>query len=715
MSIINLKVAEAFQNDIGRGIARIDSKAKSELGVSTGDIVKLVGKKSALAIVWQAHPDDEGLDMIRMDGILRKNTGIGLGDRVKVESTEVKEAKKIILAPKEPMRYSAGFDQYVKKRLIGKPVLKGNLLPVGIFGTSIPLIVSQVFPQTPVIITEDTDLKIKAEPVKELASVSNVTYDDVGGLKDSIQKVREMIELPLRHPEIFERLGIEPPAGVLLYGPPGTGKTLLAKAVANESDANFFYIGGPEIISKFVGESEERLRKLFKEAEENAPSIIFIDELDAIAPKREEVFGEVEKRMVSQLLTLMDGLKSRGQVIVIGATNRPSSLDQALRRPGRFDREIEIGVPDVEGRKEILTVHVRNMPLDKDVRLKEFASITHGYTGADLSLLTKEAALKALRRILPEIDLQAEFIPPAVLGKLKVTRDDFYNAMREIQPSALRELFVEKPDVHWNDIGGLEEIKKEVQESVELPLKRPKVFEKMGIRPIKGILLYGPPGTGKTLLAKAVATETESNFIAISGPQVLSKFVGESEKTMRELFRKARMAAPCVLFIDEIDSIAPSRSAGAGEGHNVVERVVDTLLTELDGLKSLKKVVIIGATNRPDLLDPALMRGGRFDRSIEIPLPDERTRHEILKIHTRKMPLTKDVNLQDLSKITEGYAGADLENLCREAGMAAIRDGSKKISAKHYTYALKAIMPTIRKEDLERVKKFKTSAATMYG
>jgi len=715
MPAINLKVAEAFQNDIGRGIARIDSRSKSELGVSTGDVVKLVGKKAALAIVWQAHPDDEGIDMIRMDGILRQNSGVGLGDKVKIETIEIKEAKKLVLAPKEPMRYSAGFDQYVKKRLIGKPVLKGNLLPVGIFGTSIPLVVSQVFPQGPVIITDETDLKIKAEPVKELTSVPNVTYDDVGGLKDSIQKVREMIELPLRHPEIFERLGIEPPAGVLLYGPPGTGKTLLAKAVANESDANFFYIGGPEIISKFVGESEERLRKLFKEAEESAPSIIFIDELDAIAPKREEVFGEVEKRMVSQLLTLMDGLKARGQVIVIGATNRPDSLDQALRRPGRFDREIEIGVPDVVGRKEILTIHVRSMPLEKDVNLKEFSSITHGYTGADLSLLTKEAALKALRRVLPELNLDDELISPEILEKLKVTRDDFYNAMREIQPSALREVFVEKPNVKWDQVGGLKEIKKEVQEAVELPLKKPKTFEKMGIRPIKGILLYGPPGTGKTLLAKAVATETESNFVAISGPQVLSKYVGESEKTVRELFRKARMAAPCVLFIDEIDSIAPSRSAGSGEGHRVVERVVDTLLTELDGLKSLKNVVIIGATNRPDMLDPALMRGGRFDRVIEIPIPDESTRLEILKIHTKKMPIAKDVNLSDLSKVTEGYTGADLENLCREAGMAAIRDGSKKVASKHFTFSLKTTMPTIRKEDVERVNKFKTSASPMYG
>ena len=711
---LHLKVAEAFQNDIGRGIARIDSKAKSTLKVSTGDIVKMTGKKSALAIVWQAHPDDEGLDIVRMDGILRQNAGVGLGDKVNVEIAEVKEAKKIVLAPKEAIRYSAGFDQYVKKRLIGKPILKGNLLPVGIFGTSIPLVVAQVYPQGSVIITEETELRIKTEPVKDLGVIPSITYDDVGGLRSTIQKMREMIELPLRHPEIFERLGIDAPKGVLLHGAPGTGKTLLAKAVANESDANFYYIGGPEVISKYVGESEERLRKLFKEAEENAPSIIFVDEIDAIAPKREEVFGEVEKRIVSQILTLLDGLRSRGQVIVIGATNRPDSLDPALRRPGRFDREIEIGVPDRTGRREILQIHVRNMPLDKSVRLEELAGITHGYTGADLALLTKEAALKSLRRVLPEIDLEEEFIPPEVLEKLRVIRNDFYDGMREIQPSALREVFVERPQVKWADIGGMENVKQEIQEAVELPLKKPEVFERMGIRPIKGILLYGPPGTGKTLLTKAVANETEANFIAISGAQILSKYVGESEKILRELFRKARMAAPCILFIDEIDAIAPIRSGGGEEGNRVMERVVDTLLTEMDGLRSLKNVVVIGATNRPDMLDTALLRANRFDRIIEIGLPDERTRLEIFRIHTSSMPLGKDVGLQELAKTTEGYSGADLENVCREAGMIAIREESKKVNAQHFVYSLKSVLPTLRKEDLESVGKFKSAAATMY-
>jgi transitional endoplasmic reticulum ATPase len=714
MPAITLKVAEAFQNDIGRGIARIDSKAKSELGVSTGDIIKLVGKKAALAIVWQAHPDDEGLDMIRMDGILRQNVGVGLGEKVRIEPAQAKIAKKVVLAPQEPVRYSVGFDQYVKKRLIGKALLKGNLLPVGIFGTSIPLVVAQVFPQGPVMISEETEIKINKEPVKEIKNVPNVTYDDVGGLKDTIQKVREMIELPLRHPEIFERLGIDPPKGILLYGAPGTGKTLLAKAVANESDANFFYVGGPEIISKYVGESEERLRKLFAEAQENAPSIIFIDEIDAIAPKREEVMGEVEKRMVSQLLTIMDGLKARGEVIVIGATNRPDSIDQALRRPGRFDREIEIGVPDKNGRREILGIHTRVMPLAKDVDVSEIAGVTHGYTGADLGLLTKEAALKALRRVLPIISIEEETLSPQVLESLTVTRDDFFDAMHEIQPSALREVFVERPSVKWSDIGGLAEVKREIQEAVELPLKKPEVFEKMGIRLIKGILLYGPPGTGKTLLAKAVANETEANFISISGAQVLTKYVGESEKSVREIFKKARMAAPCVLFIDEIDAIAVRRTGSGEAGTLVSERVVDTLLTEMDGLRSLKNVVVIAATNRPDILDPALMRAGRFDRLIEIVAPDENARLEVFKIATAKMPLDKDVSLRDLSKITEGYTGADIDNLVREAGMTAIRDGSKKVTSRHFELSFKSIVPSIKKEDVESVQKFKTAAATMY-
>ncbi|MEM4195227.1 MAG: CDC48 family AAA ATPase [Candidatus Anstonellales archaeon] len=709
---IILKVSEALQNDVGRGIARIDSKARNALGVSAGDVVLLIGKKQTPAIVWPAHPEDEGLGIIRMDGILRQNASVGLGDRIKVVKSEIKDASKVILAPREPIRYTPGFDQYVHRRLIGKPIMKGNILPVGVFGTAIPLVVMQTTPPGPVMVTEETKLSIKPEIVKELENVPTVTYDDIGGLKDAIAKIREMVELPLRHPELFERLGIEPPKGVLLYGPPGTGKTLLAKAVANESDASFFYIGGPEVVSKYVGESEQRLRKIFEEAERSAPSIIFIDEIDAIAPKRAEVTGEVERRMVSQLLTLMDGLRGRGQVIVVAATNRPDSIDPALRRPGRFDREIEIGVPDRDGRLEILKIHVRNMPLSEDVNLEEIADVTYGYTGADISALVKEAAIKTLRRILPDLKIEEEFIPSEKLEKIKVTRDDFFDALREIQPSALREVFVERPNVRWEDIGGLEKIKAEINEAVELPLRKPEIFEKMGIRPVKGILIYGPPGTGKTLLAKAVATESNANFIAIHGPEVLSKWVGESEKTIREIFRKARQAAPCIIFIDEIDAIAPKR--GLGESSMVMERVVDTLLTEMDGLRSLRNVVVIAATNRPDILDVALLRAGRFDKLIEIPIPDERTRLEIFKVHTKKMPLDRSVDLAELAKITEGYTGADIENLVREAGMMAIRTNSKNVSMKMFMEAMREIRPSAGADEKKRIEKFKVEGA-MYG
>ncbi|MEW6528482.1 MAG: CDC48 family AAA ATPase [Candidatus Micrarchaeota archaeon] len=708
---ILLKVAEALQNDIGRGIVRINSNVKKELDLTTGDFVKLSGKKSAIAIVWQSHPEDEGVSIVRMDGIIRQNTGVGLGDKIKLEKTEVKEAKRLVLAPKETIRYSPGFEQYVKRKLIGNAMLKGNIIPVGVFGTAIPLIVSQVIPQAPVVVTESTEVIVKNEPIKELENVPSVTYDDVGGLQSTIQKIREMIELPLRHPELFERLGIEPPKGVLLYGPPGTGKTLLAKAVANESDANFSYIGGPEIVSKYVGESEEKLRKIFKEAEENAPSIIFIDEIDAIAPKRGEVIGEVEKRVVSQLLTIMDGLKSRGQVIVIAATNRPDSIDEALRRPGRFDREIEIGVPDRNGRKEILQIHTRNMPLDRDVNLTELASVSHGYTGADLSLFIKEAALKALRRILPEINLEEEFISPEILDKINVKQDDFFSALREIHPSALREVYVERPNVHWNEVGGLENVKKNIQEAVELPLKKPEIFERIGIRPIKGILLYGPPGTGKTLLAKAVATESEANFIAIKGSDLLHRNVGESAKITKDLFMKARTAAPSIIFIDEIENVGRTRSVS--NPSVIHEDIINGILVEMDGLCSLKNVVVIAATNRPDLLDAALLRAGRFDKMIEIPLPDRNARYEILKIHTKKMPLEK-VDLRELAEATEGFTGADLENMVREAGMIGIRENAKRITQTHFENALKTIIPSVKKDDLESMEKFKSSAQVMY-
>lgn len=709
---VELKVAEALQNDVGRGLVRVDSRARKALGLTTGDIVEIKGKRTTAAVVWQAHPQDEGSDLIRMDGYIRQNAGVGIGDRVFVRKAELKEAKKVVLAPTQPIRFSPGFDEYAKRRMIGRPLNKGDTIFIGVFGTSIPMIAAIVQPAGIVQITESTELIIKEEPAKELAKVPAIRYEDIGGLKEEVQKIREMVELPLRHPELFERLGIEPPKGVLIYGPPGCGKTLLAKAVANESDAHFISIGGPELISKFVGESEERLRQVFKEAEENAPSIIFMDEIDAIAPKREEVVGEVEKRMVAQLLSLMDGMKTRGQTIVIAATNRPNAVDPALRRPGRFDREIEIGVPDRNARKEILQIHTRNMPIEGIAELQdELANLTHGFVGADVAALAKEAAMKTLRRYLPRIELEKD-IPPEILEEMKVTRDDFLNALREMQPSALREVFVEVPNVRWSDIGGLANVKRELREAVELPLKSPEKFEKMGIRPARGILLVGPPGCGKTLIAKAVATESESNFISIKGPEVLSKFVGESEKAVREIFRKARLAAPCVVFIDEIDSIAMRRS-GTDATH-VIETVTNTLLTEMDGLQNMKGVVVLAASNRPELIDAALMRPGRFDRILSLPAPDEQARLDTFKVHTKKMPVAEDVNLDELATKTEGYTGADIEGVCREAGMNAIRENAERVSAKHFEAALETVKPTISKQHLERIKKFVEGEWTMY-
>ena len=691
---IELKVSEALQIDYAKRVARLDSAARKAIGVTTGDVVEIIGKRSSAALVLPAHPGDEGLGVIRIDGILRTDTGVGLGDRVRVRKAEVREAKKIVLAPQQPSRYAPGFNDYVKKTLIGKPFARGYAVSVSVFGTNFPFAVAQTIPQGIVLVNAETEVVLKEEPMKELGKIATVTYEDIGGLKEEVQKIREMIELPMRHPELFERLGIEPPKGVLVYGPPGTGKTLLAKAVANESEAHFITIAGPEIVSKFVGEAEERLRSIFQEAEQNAPSIIFIDEIDAIAPKREEVVGEVEKRIVSQLLALMDGLKSRGSVVVIAATNRPNAIDPALRRPGRFDREIEIGVPDRKARKEILLIHTRGMPLAKDVNLDELAAVTHGFVGADLYSLCKEAAMKVLRRIIPKINLE-ETIPPKILEELTVTRHDFDAALREVRPSAMREVLVEVPNVKWEQIGGLENVKRELREAVDLPLKKPEAFEKMGIRPVRGILLFGPPGTGKTLLAKAVATESEANFIAIKGPELLNKFVGESERGVREVFRKARLVAPAIIFFDEIDALAPAR--GLDEGTHVTERVVNTLLAEMDGLQTLKEVVVIGATNRIDILDPSLLRPGRFDKLLEVPAPDAEARASIFKVHTQKMPLASDVDFKELVKKTEGYSGADIEALCREAGMVALRENldAKQVTAKHFLKALQMIRPSL--------------------
>ena len=713
---IELTVSDALITDSGRGIARLDSRSRKSLNVESGETIEIKGKsKSTAAIVWQAHPSDEGLGFIRIDGYLRQNIGVGIGDKVFVSKAEVKDAEKVTIAPpggqKPPL--SPDFADYAKRRLENRPLVKGDSIPIPMFGIVFNFIVVQVSPHGIVKITKDTNFTIKEEPVSETeVKVADIHYEDVGGLKGEILKIREMVEYPMRYPELFERLGIEPPKGVLLYGAPGTGKTLLAKAVANESDAHFISISGPELVSKFVGESEEKLRELFKEANEKAPSIIFMDEIDAIAPKREEATNEVERRMVSQLLTLLDGMSSRGQVIVLAATNRPDAVDPALRRPGRFDREIEIGIPDRSARKEIMQIHTRNMPLAKDVDIDELAAITHGYTGADLNALAKEAAMVSLREVWPKI-IDKKKIPEDILMSLTVSRDDFMEAMKNIRPSALREVFVERPNVHWSDIGDMEKVKEEIKEAVELPLKDPQAFEKIGIRPIKGILLVGPPGTGKTLLAKAVATEREANFISIKGPEILSKFVGESEKTMRELFRKARMAAPCIVFIDEIDSIAHSRGSGHMDS-GVSERVVDTLLTEMDGLSDLKNVVVLAATNRPEDIDSALLRPGRFDKIIDIPMPDATARLEIFKVHTKRMPLDKDVSAVEIANLTENYTGAEIENIVREAGMNAIRTKRAIVKRDDFVKAMQEIRPAIPKEVTERIRRFKEEPESMY-
>jgi len=708
-NVIDLKVTEALQNDVGRGIVRLDTKARKELGVTSGDIVEIQGKKTTGAIVWQSYPQDENLGIIRMDGLLRQNSGVGVGDIVKVAKAKtVKEAKKVLFAPIQATRFTQEFADYVKRRLINMPITKGDNVVVGGFGSPLILQAIKVTPPGITQITEQTAVSLQEEPTKESEGVSSITYEDIGGLGDQVKKVREIIELPLRHPELFTKLGIDAPKGVLLYGPPGTGKTLLAKAVANESDANFTSIQGPEIVSKFVGEAEERLRDIFTKAEENAPSIIFIDELDAIAPKREEVVGEVEKRIVAQLLTLMDGLKGRGKVVVIGATNRPNALDPALRRPGRFDREIELGVPDKKGRKEILQIHTRGMPLEKDVNLDELANITHGYVGADLAALGREAAMKTLRRILPKINLEDETIPVEILETLRVTRKDFMDGYKEVQPTAMREVMIEVPNIKWDDVGGLESVKRELREAIEWPLKFPEMFKRMGIKPPRGIFLYGPPGTGKTLLAKAVATESEANFISVKGPEIFSKWVGESEKAIRETFRKARQAAPCIVFFDEIDAVAPRR--GMDVGSHVTETVVNQLLTEMDGLEELKEVVVIAATNRPDMVDSALLRPGRFDKLVMIPAPDLETRKKIFEVHTKRVPITKDIDPDKLAKATEGYSGADIEAVVREAALNALRENkqAKIVEQKHFDKALKEVKPSLEPNLLKGYNNFKT-------
>jgi len=714
LSSVQLKVAEAKQQrDVGRSIARIDSETMKTLGVTVGDVIEIAGKKSTAAKSWPAYPEDQGLGLLRIDGFIRKNCGASINEFVTVKKADAEYATSIKLAPVD-IRISVDNDfvRFVKDRLIDRPCARGDTLLIMMLGHSVPFMVVNTRPNGIVKISPTTDITILSEPVPEMEMPSRTTYEDIGGLDDEIKRIREMVELPLRHPEIFQRLGIDPPKGVLLHGPPGGGKTLLARAVANESDANFYAINGPEIMSKFYGESEARMRKMFEDAEKNAPSILFIDEIDAIAPKRGEVTGEVERRVVAQLLASMDGLKGRGNVIVIGATNRPDALDPALRRPGRFDREIEIGIPDTDGRFEIIQIHTRGMPLADNVELKRISEITHGYTGADLEALSREAAMKALRRYLPQIDLEEKRIPHEVLDQMEVTYDDILGAFREVTPTAMREVFIETPNVGWEDVGGLEDVKQNLREAVEWPLKKPEIFNRLGITPPKGILLHGPPGCGKTLLAQAVATESEANFISIRGPEIFSKWVGESEKAIREIFRKARMAAPSIIFFDEFDSLVPRRGTGISDSR-VTERVISQLLTEIDGLLTLQNVVVLAATNRPDIIDPAVLRPGRFDRRVYVPPPDEEARLKILQIKTKDMPLDSSVGLEALARRMSGYSGADIDSVCREAAINALRRDVEveMVILSDFEDAMSEISPSVtpdmEKWYLEMSRKFK--------
>ncbi len=729
---VKLKVAEAIQDDVNKGIVRLDSGFMKELEIRVGDIVEIKGGGTTVGMVDRAYPGDIGLNIIRMDGITRRNAKTSISDQVIIKKADVKEAKKVTIAPARAGITIRASPVIFKQGLLGRAVVKGDIVSLGgtrrrrsamssspifedVFGMlnedlfsygfgDIKFIVASVMPKQAVIIGESTEVTFNPEPVEEAqesAHVLEVSYEDIGGLSDEIKKIREMVELPLKHPEIFERLGVEPPKGVLLHGPPGTGKTMLAKAVANETNSHFLVINGPEIMSKFYGQSEENLRKKFEDAEKHAPAIIFIDEIDAIATKREETKGEVERRVVAQLLALMDGLKSRGKVVVIAATNVPNTLDPAIRRPGRFDRELEIGVPSVEGRHDILKIHTRNMPLKKDVVLLDLARVTHGFVGADLQSLAKEAAMVVLRKILPDLKYDSEeAIPEEVLKKLEIGIADFREALKFVRPSAMREVLVEIPNIKWDDVGGLEDVKQNLKEAVEWPLKHPEAFKRLGVRPPRGILMYGPPGTGKTLLAKAVSNESEANFILVNGPSLLSKWVGESEKAVRKIFEKARQTSPTIIFFDEIDSLTPRR--GASHDSQVTERVVNQLLSEMDGLEELRDVIVIGATNRPDMIDTALLRPGRFDRIILVPSPDEVSREEILKVHTKNIPI-EGIDIKELSKRLEGYSGADIEAVCREAAIKSLRNDikAKVVTKDDFEDALKRVPPSITK-DIER-------------
>jgi len=718
---VEVIVKEAARDDAGRGIARLSIEIMRDLSLVSGDVIEIQGKRKATAIVWPGFPQDTNQGILRIDGTIRSNAGTGVDERVRIRKAEVGAAKKVVIQPTQPIRLVGG-EQYLSRVLRGRSVMEGQKLRVDVIGNPITLVIAKVSPKGIAIVTDETQIELKETPYKPeegvKEGVSDVHYEDIGGLGRELEMVREMIELPLRHPELFERLGIEPPKGVLLYGPPGTGKTLIAKAVANEVDAHFITLSGPEIMSKYYGESEGKLREVFEEAQENAPTILFIDEIDSIAPRREETKGEVERRVVAQLLSLMDGLKARGQVIVIAATNIPDAIDPALRRGGRFDREIEIGIPDKKGRMEIFQVHTRGVPLAEDVNLEQYADTSHGFVGADIALLVKEAAMHALRKIIPKIDLEEE-IPGELLEDLRVTSDDFDQAKRHVEPSAMREVLVEIPSVRWKDVGGLDDVKSELQEAVEWPLKYPDVFEKLKTSPPKGILLFGPPGTGKTLLAKAVANESQVNFISVKGPELLSKWVGESEKGVREIFRKARQASPSIIFFDEVDALVPKRGTYMGSSH-VTESVVSQILTELDGLEELKDVTVIGATNRPDMLDPALMRPGRMERHIYVPPPDAEGRKKIFDVYLEdgETILAADVSIDDLVTETEHFVGADIEALVREAKLAAMREfiqvmGDKpeqeitdaavnvRITRKHFDEAKKKVKGSLDQDTLE--------------
>jgi|TARA_Y100001958_G_C21248043_1_gene580198 transitional endoplasmic reticulum ATPase len=706
---ISLKVSKAIPSDVGHGRARISGE--NDLDLKPGDIIEIKGEnRSTAAIYWRSRPEDAKMDIIRVDGIIRKNAGVSLGDRVTVSKVEAKICTKLVLSPvmanKQKVKFGPGIEGFARRGLNKRPVVAGDRIFIPgmtLFAEALPFAVLQTTPKGIVQVNSDTDIVIKDEAIDDddVGQSQGITYEDIGGIGSQLQKVREMIELPLKHPELFRRLGIDPPKGVLLHGPPGTGKTMIAKAVATETNAHFTSINGPEIISKYYGESEKQLREIFDEAANNAPAIVFLDEIDSICPKREDVSGEVERRVVAQMLTLMDGMQGRDNVIVIGATNRRDAMDPALRRPGRFDREIEIGVPDREGRKEILDVHTRQMPIADDFDVDWVLENSYGFVGADLAALVRESAMKALRRYLPEIDLDEETIPPEVLEKMEVRMDDFRLAIREIEPSALREIYVEIPDVSWESVGGLTEIKDRLKESVEWPLTKPELFEHFGIKPPRGIVLFGAPGTGKTLLAKAIANEAKANFISIKGPELISKWVGESEKAIREIFKKAKQSSPSIIFLDEFESIAGMRSSNSQSGgSDVANRVVNQLLASMDGVESLDEVIIVAATNRPEMIDPALLRSGRFERVLHVPPPDKPARESIMAIHSADMPLST-FSMKDVLGGMEGFTGADIEAVCREAALIAMRAGKKKVTKGHFEEATSRVRPTVTPEMLE--------------